>query len=1368
MVLRAAVGDFEDSQIYGTLQMSHDNSLRDKKYFFLPDIRSFALIAMEIVGKMCEKRFQNRYVNYNAEHVPMKLNLETVISDEDEEFGAQYGYEVEETHRMFDAVHPVEVVETDSENETYANETFEAKKRVNGSLENLMDRNRPLSPEYAQKKPTHSVTYINDTDEDEEVASFNRHVARVNASRSMTPTTTIQEKRVKKSNSLKGRKDVSKSAESASSNEMSQSTDRCLSAVDRGSVNRCVSPDPMQDEKLLELRNETKYGNKRKERKFSFSRKRSEENVLQKNKPEAFVKPSKDVDKRKDGTWLSKPQSILKSITSNDTTVSVFKAKHVDEESHLDIIEEEDIVGGQSVLNKPRQIQVKEKPKAEVWDIIDEQYYKQVNRKAANMLKKTVSSESKSSLWSFISTPDDVDDDELDDILDCLPGMTDPSDLRKSEMKLSDILEEREKATRREETRKRFSYADFCKDKSRFELIDYYELLKERKITFQDIPEDKREMLLNVVELKREEKLRKDGKTSNVLKNDEMYDSNMFPGSNMNAKPNPATDNGKAKLVSYRQSQAHSSPKKGPQVGQNDPRLERARSAPLKRPRTPMHKPMVQRPEVNPAFNDTKTVTVVKRNKARQALRRALNSKKQQNYGVHDLNRGREPQKASNMSLKYATIRKINGGSESSEANDQDDDGVLKVPIPTSESFSVTNSKPPPINKTVQRYTSFSSNESSSSISSSIHQRRTDVSFTSGEVSSLSSQAESEHYETDGHMTDIECVPVGNRLHTKPIIRGPSSKVDSGFDSGSMSSEMSDAFMNRANHFNPKLHLNGKIKPKGGRNSWARNYKMVDSISNSPYNFSNKFLPPSENPFQNKVNNHGHNSNQPNEESDSNSVDSGFSAKHKNVMAGVTSLSMSPYGQDRPMSPPGNTSKQSSKTPTSRYRIPPNTRPMSPNTMQTSMSRHDTRPMSPGSRPMSPQNRPMSPDSRPMSPQSRPMSPNVRPTDINTHRHSRRPMSPEVRVHTPNRETRTLNKSDTFSPGRKLTKPLSPKSHSRAKSLPRATENPEHVSESAVRQRGRSLSPSSSVKSEPASIASKRYRELVKQGVPLRTSVVDSSPSRQATRNEQRREEHIDSRPATAESVADKPMDDQELFENLEANGFFSSKQRSRSPYNKASSPNRTISQRGGKTDKSQRHEKRRHKRKQIPLEEIVREKPAGKSPAHRSPSKNHLVVSEDAFLNQPTSEDSETCSIKTNKSNISSPSVSKPKVMVDAELVIDRIFSQTQPTDYELDVEVEAALGLDKDPFKAVNDLYLKGRSPNPSNLDTIPMLNGMGQMHIHGCMELASGLHVITVRDLLPATMESFNILRDKLNQVGQLGTVGNQVRLLISIFF
>ncbi|KAH3856922.1 uncharacterized protein LOC127871308 [Dreissena polymorpha] len=1367
MVLRAAVGDFEEAQIYGTLQQSLDTSTRDKKYFFLPDVRSFALIALEILGKMCEKKFQNRYVNYNSEHVPLKLNLENTISDEDDEFEAQYCYDVQDTRRMFEAIHSDEV--EDSEDEP-VNETseFQVRRKANGSLENLMDHSRPMSPVYTGRNlgTPESVHRIDEHNMENEtiyktndtvfISKSPKHVEQVaeqSPSRCKSPEVLIPVKPSSKSKSRKARKGISKSSEDILNKDpfvapqrKSLSSNEVLQDIKTA---RCVSPDPMMDERLQELRNEAKSGIKegKKERKFSFRRKKSEENVLQK---EAFVKTSEELDaKRKDGKWLSKPSSILKSITGNDTAVSVFKAKINDDENHLDAIEEEEILG--SVVNKPKTTQIWEKQKAEVWDIIDEQYYSQVHKKVTNKLKKTVSSESRSSLWSFISTPEDMDDDDLDDILECLPGMTEPEEFRNSAVKLADILGERDKAVRQEQTKKRFSLTDL--NKSKFELIDYYEMLKARQITIHDVPEEKREMLLNIVELKREEKLKRDGKTvsNSVLKSDEMYSDGMSPGG---AKMDSS---GKVKLVSFRQNQSHSSPQRtAPLQPMKDPRLDRARSAPLKRPRTPMHKPQLAKTEQKPP-----AITVAKRNKARAALKRALNNKGAQNFTERASSREREKergQQAPDMSVKYATIRKINVNGAVND-NDNIPEETITVPIPTSDSFSFTHTKPL-IKNDIKRYSSFSSNESSTV--SIVRSRNLDVSLTSGEVSSLSSQAESDHYETD-----IETVNNAPNKNNKPMAhkgKKPSSRVDSGFDSGSMSSEMSDAFMNKHKHLNPQSSLNHN---KGVLNSWARNYKPIDSLPSSPYNFGSKFIPTNEHlPLTNEQNSShvivvGSKNSVQNDNMDKASVDSGYvhtsrsrerssHGKHHdrkhNVYThdDVKSLQMSPY--NRTMSP---TSQQNPKQ---------FSRPMSP-----------SRPLSPPNTLASTSRRPMSPEIRPMSPQTygptiskqsneRPMSPNVRLSEGP----KSRPMSPYARVMSPTTER-------PFSPGRKLIKPLSPLPKVRSKSMEYVDR---HVSRSPVTKklhehnepRVRSLSPppviningsQTSLNDSVSSIASRRYRALVKQGVPLRESVIDVSPTRQAN-------EDMESRPGTADSMG-RPFTAEELYENLESKGFFANRPRSKSPF-KGTSPSRNKSP--SRDTKNEASPKRRENRnpKQLPLEELVREKPSGpskKATAHRSASKNHLAVSEEAYLNQPmTSEESETCSIKTNKSNNSIPAGVNPKVMVDAELVIDRIFSQQHPHNYDMDVEVERALGLDKDPFKSINELYLNDKDQGAIDLENVPLLNGMNQKHIHGCLELVSGLHVITVRDLLPANKESFEVLRSKLQQVGQLGTVGNQL--------
>jgi hypothetical protein len=66
--------------------------------------------------------------------------------------------------------------------------------------------------------------------------------------------------------------------------------------------------------------------------------------------------------------------------------------------------------------------------------------------------------------------------------------------------------------------------------------------------------------------------------------------------------------------------------------------------------------------------------------------------------------------------------------------------------------------------KGVSRYSSFSSNDSGSSLGSSVRVRKADVSLTSGELTSLSSQAD---VDTDGYKTDFDLPYKGNQMRKK-------------------------------------------------------------------------------------------------------------------------------------------------------------------------------------------------------------------------------------------------------------------------------------------------------------------------------------------------------------------------------------------------------------------------------------------------------------------------------------------------------------------------------------------------------------------------------------------------------------------------
>ncbi|KAH9512841.1 hypothetical protein Btru_036735 [Bulinus truncatus] len=59
-VLRAAVGDFDDAQIYGTLLTGSPTGTVSRKRFLYPDIRSYSLVGVELLARVCECKLQLR------------------------------------------------------------------------------------------------------------------------------------------------------------------------------------------------------------------------------------------------------------------------------------------------------------------------------------------------------------------------------------------------------------------------------------------------------------------------------------------------------------------------------------------------------------------------------------------------------------------------------------------------------------------------------------------------------------------------------------------------------------------------------------------------------------------------------------------------------------------------------------------------------------------------------------------------------------------------------------------------------------------------------------------------------------------------------------------------------------------------------------------------------------------------------------------------------------------------------------------------------------------------------------------------------------------------------------------------------------
>ncbi|KAK3578494.1 hypothetical protein CHS0354_007746 [Potamilus streckersoni] len=1286
MVLRAAVGDFEDAHLYGSLQQSADNTTKDKRYFFLPDIRSFALIALEIVSKMCERKFQNRYVSYDSEQAAMRRNLENMISDTEDDFDDGYRYDPEDTCRMFESVHPSEYLKMPNAKERCKSPDPAIHLGNSRSHENVWEHGRASSPDFIY----HNGNIMSDgtysySDEEVELPDLTGE-----GYRPMSPPPPQSSGKKTSREFHKGHDRVSspehetdprrsklkkpRNPEKSKHPVQSFSPTRCLSPA-RKERDRPISPDPMHDTKLQELREkaDSKKVSRKDSRKLSFSKNQSFGEVKKTSRVvEAFTGSAEKTEKRKDGSWLSKPTSILKSITSNDTTVSAFKAKSLDDDNEpLDVIEEEDIENQPDNVRKKAKAQRKQQEK-EVWDIISDQYYSQMNKRLSGKLKKTVSGESRSSLWSFISTGEENEGEEdIDSIIECLPGMAQPEDYWKNRISVNDIISAREQTQNNRKLREEFTYED---ERSRFELIDYYEVLKQKGIKIDHLTKQQRMMLETLNEARLAEIIRRDNeaKTSdvnevkanddeNAIKSDEMYENYMNPGSTPCTKP--MTEKQKIKVVSFRKNQeaqkqqSTSEPAQPTAREDPDPRTARARSAPLKRPRTPM-----QKADINPAFADAKSQ--VRRNRARTALKRAITNRHATSAYMQRSDRDAQTMREKpNLAVKYANIKRLqavdnNSGTEYSSNDEKHANGGDKnYPISTPEHFTITSQR-----KTLGRTPSFgSSNESTCSFASSA--RKANVSMTSGEFSSLSSQAESDHFETDNQTTDSE--KTKKRLHTAKRKLHRATRVDSGFDSGSMSSEFSSDMKGKhSQQYYTPVELSHQ-----NSNFWSKNNQSIkssSSFSSSSYPvpvdcLPEEILPP----------------------------DTMASQRLKSVARlDAFMISQNSYRE--------NEIEHVDQMEENRICSPP-------------------------------------------------------PRIIEVHSSGENTPTPRVIEVTSARVETSLNLNKSHLSGQNVpnmgVSDTNDIKHNPASQVEEANEDPMQTSGLVDVTMPRS-----------SKVASKRYRELVRQGVPMRASIIDSSPPRASPEawelNEN--EQHL-TRPGTAES--EDPVDDQMLYENLEANGFF----KGHSP-KLPRSPKTRMKTRGQTQPSNQSKNSKKKNMKKLPLDEIIREIPHNQSQHTQRKENSYFNASaEDAYLNQPTSEDSETCSVKTSKSSNSVHNGLKPKVMVDAELVIDRIFSQAHENDSgQLDVEVEAALGLDRDTFKSLTEFTEPIKKDVYFNLneETVPLPEGTSQKHIDDCIELAMKLHVVDVKDLLPPHEETFKVLRHKLQSVGQLGTVGIQL--------
>ena len=280
--------------------------------------------------------------------------------------------------------------------------------------------------------------------------------------------------------------------------------------------------------------------------------------------------------------------------------------------------------------------------------------------------------------------------------------------------------------------------------------------------------------------------------------------------------------------------------------------------------------------------------------------------------------------------------------------------------------------------------------------------------------------------------------------------------------------------------------------------------------------------------------------------------------------------------------------------------------------------------------------------------------------------------------------------------------------------------------------------------SETSSVASRRYRELVKKGVPLRVSVVGKADDALSI-------DQNSSIPENDDAQYSEIQGDGHLFKDLQQKGFF---ERDRI----AGSLQFIDSPRSNHFSEEENEDNEEDERYQglspIPsLEDIIKEIPdeTGQFPDETK-----------AFLNRPESE----VSIKALQAVLSRTGSSvEDKSTHPGELIIDRIFTHQGPSETMASTFGLSRNGLDLD-VSAIREVAMLPGPGSPNDLavgvDIIGLLAGMDGRHVTYCHRLSSQLRLVSITDLLPATPQAFEKLKLRLQQTGRVGSIGNQVRI------
>ncbi|XP_060069056.1 uncharacterized protein LOC132549152 [Ylistrum balloti] len=1380
MVMRAAIGDFEDSQIFGSIHQNSDTvTLADKRHFFLPDIRSFALVALEVVSKMCEKRFLSMQYQWNKQGTTDTYSVANQGTAYNPAVQGSANQSIAYSSTVQGSVNQgyMEVYQSDSDEED--NLLYRGRRQPPGVqspgevIEEIGRRSRSMSPRSRPQSAQSNKSRSRTLSPDRNRGKFLNSVQTNYPSRLGTPD----------SNIISPEEEYPCFPKNTSDGKMFQ--ERPLSPEQPSSGKR--SP-----------------GRPRTPSKKSKSKDQAFEAFASEGK-KSKLKGLKKIDSKK---WLSKPGSLIRTLTGAETSVSVFKSKELRDDDAEEIDDEEIDYGplrtrpalmarndssNSITFEKDRYLHRSSSKQSDQWSILSDMDYG-----TSHGLRKTVSTDSRSSMWSNLPLPVEMIDiegggegDHFGEMISQLPGMADSLDYHPASNRPGDNWNPKFNGS--------YKPGGYWRHDgpgpSQFELVDYYDELQGKYVkklqlrggvhrtlsgsqiigtpvhrtysgtqVLHKTSSGLQEILEQAESMEEEEQQQSiNQNTPSTIDQHTPSSINQITAPSINQNTAPSINQNQTSSIDHSISQPVKKLKAKILKDEKSEKLLRSKS--LERV-TPQKKAQIskelskneQRPVVSatpePIINPE--ISAHRRARARKALKGALSKNTMPHVfpQQRDSKRGQKRE----MEVKYANVKKLqtqgsnfdkntnmninmdceagkvelDEGVESSEK--QKDSNIS--PETLSDSFPTTRDGHDLVTG-IRKYHSFSSNDSTSSLGSSIRLKKADVSLTSGELTSLSSQADHDIDEQTGRDPDLP----SKEVLLRRTMQNKAKVVDSGFDSES-SEVSSDVYHQHYNFSSDDSaypdHRDRRLPRKPFRNV----LKKPSDTSELPvsekafvitgFSTGSTTVPETYNPG----------------DGDNVEIEMGVDDRVSVIVDSVVrdkdfanEVSDEEVLEDDLMGSQGKSRIiQVSAAPLTVISI-------DQKAFQEQI--HDNSPVPPltGSY------------KTPTSVEDRPPTPGK-----SGYRQAMPFSSIEDRPPTPGRSGYNHQKNTTAD---SQTTPCQ-SIHNRPKT--------------PLRRQNLQMEIKAGMQHASPLVASKRYRELTMKGVPLRVSVISADDEEKCTKETNVDEEDQEKLKQRNEELIDNQTDDQKLFDHLESNGFFHlpPKKIREKTLSGGIFPTAHMSRR----DQHMKKRRGRSRPNRLALDEIIRELPEDKSPSPRLLSPTTNILSKDSFnshsgseamLNQPSSMD-ESESVHLNPAHHMSPMANKQSVVVDAELYIDRVYSQTQSIDPKprqvpmMDPDFDVPISPENQGHSSVSYLPVSQEShPDGSftreeleedDEEEVALLSGMDDKHILSCHKLTSDMHLLSFNDLLPARKENFEILKAKLHECGQLGSIGFQL--------